>query len=175
MQRMSPKVVAVVAACGLLSEVLACEPAEPVPSPKELLDAAAAIVHVRAFRAVDNPRPRSGPAWSETLIDFQVLSVLKGVLQDPSLSFEGHAVAIDDFNEGQVPYRHVRPSGQMGNCYALEYRLGAEYLLFLGTRELGAEGGLTPYWSPLAPSNEQLTDAKDPWLEWVKENLQYKP
>jgi hypothetical protein len=47
----------------------------------------------------------------------------------------------------------------------LGYRRGAEYLLLL-TREQAGE--LTPYWSPLAPTNEQVSGPDDPWIQWVK-------
>ncbi len=54
----------------------------------------------------------------------------------------------------------------MGSCNAFTYRLGAEYLLLL--RPDRSTGKLSPYWWYLGPSNEQLRDASDPWLAWVR-------
>jgi hypothetical protein len=70
----------------------------------------------------------------------------------------------DDFNDRPVPYDWVRSSGTSGSCFAFDYREGAEYLLFL--RSIG--GVLTPYWAPLAPTNEQVTGPEDPWVIWTR-------
>jgi hypothetical protein len=37
----------------------------------------------------------------------------------------------DDRNDRPVPYDFIRPGGRGGNCFALAYRPGAEYLLLL--------------------------------------------
>jgi hypothetical protein len=47
-----------------------------------------------------------------------------------------------------------------GNCYALTYRSGAQYLLLI-------KAG-TPYWAPLAPTNEQVQGEDDAWVSWVR-------
>jgi hypothetical protein len=44
---------------------------------------------------------------------------------------------------------------------------GATYLMFL--RRL--DGELTPYWSPLAPTNEQVMPLGEEWVEWVRPNI----
>jgi len=59
---------------------------------------------------------------------------------------------------------------------ALEYRIGAEYLLLLrhgGPAPADAEGNeLTPYWAPLSPTNEQLFGGvSDAWFVWVSKEL----
>jgi hypothetical protein len=72
------------------------------------------------------------------------------------------------------------PTGTCGlaavrGCFALEYRRGAEYLLFLrrGDHSSYAQSEqLTPYWAPLGPTNEQLFGGgSDPWLLWVRGQL----
>ncbi|MFL5607097.1 MAG: phosphatase PAP2 family protein, partial [Gemmatimonadaceae bacterium] len=64
-----------------------------------------------------------------------------------------------------VPYTMVRMAGQRGDCYARQYRRGAEYLLLL--RHVDAKT-LTPYWIPLAPLNEQVRGSDDAWVTWVR-------
>jgi hypothetical protein len=72
----------------------------------------------------------------------------------------------DDYNERPVPYWHVRPSGS-ASCYAYGYKENAEFLLLLNEQD----AKLTPYWYPLAPTNEQLRSGDDPWLVWVRNFL----
>jgi hypothetical protein len=31
--------------------------------------------------------------------------------------------------------------------------------------------GLTPYWMPLRPTNEQVFGSDDPWVRWVVETI----
>jgi hypothetical protein len=62
-------------------------------------------------------------------IDFTVLEVLKGELPSRTLRFNGVTSERDDRNDAAVPYQFVRPAGRQGNCFALEYRIGGEYLL----------------------------------------------
>jgi TonB family protein len=52
--------------------------------------------------------------------------------------------------------------------------LGAEYLLFLnagGIRLDARPVDLTPYWAPLAPTNEQVFGEADAWSHWVIEEI----
>ena len=73
-----------------------------------------------------------------------------------------------------VPF-HMTSSGPVdGVETALGYRRGAEYLLFLtraAQRGHGQPNDLTPYWSALAPTNEQLFGDDDPWLVWVVQQI----
>ena len=114
----------------------------------------------------NNPDRTAGPVFSETRVDFEVVEIVKGWISGPVISFKGHIVSRDDFNDVSMPYGFVRPGGRSGNCFALNYRLGSHYLLFLSEAVEGE--GLTPYWSPLAPVNEQITGPRDSWLLWVK-------
>ena len=125
--------------------------------------------------SVREARPRYDMA---TEVHFTVLEVLRGA-PPAELTFTGELVDRDDYNERAVPYRMVRPSGQRGSCIAYEYKVGAEYLLILRTAPhvipLIAEAEasrLNPYWAPLAPLNEQIRGGGDPWVRWVKSNIQ---
>jgi hypothetical protein len=122
------------------------------------VDSASAIVRAVADRAYDGP-----------LVSFTVREWIRGEPTKSALRAYGYFVDADDFNPQPVPYRMVRRAGTHGNCYAHEYRRGAEYVLIL--RNVGASG-LTPYWMPLGPSNEQIRGDDDPWLLWVRERAQ---
>jgi hypothetical protein len=162
-------VLAVLISCGFVNEALPCSVVGRLPSPGELVDLASIIVHVRAVGVSDNPERDSWGSKSHTLVDFEVVDVLKGWISDRVISFEGGIASRDDFNDGPVPYRSVRPGGRSGSCYALNYRLGSHYLLLLRESEVAGrkEVSLTPYWSPLRPVNEQIRGPSDQWLYWV--------
>ena len=85
------------------------------------------------------------------------------------LVLPGYLVQEDDFNDQRAPYTFVRPGGRAGSCFANSYRADAQYLLFLRKTKTGA---LTVNWAALAPVNEQLHSADDPWLLWVREQAQ---
>lgn len=158
---------------------LACSTTEPVPSPNELVKSAEVIVRVRV-RGI-SPKPGTPevavvPPWAAryfTQVDAAVLEVLKGAFPSQTITFDGYAEERDDLNDRPVPYNFVRPGGRAGMCFALGYRQGGEYLLLLKRiRAPNAQGDvLTPYWSPVAPTNEQLVGPQDPWLRWVREEL----
>jgi hypothetical protein len=133
---------------------------------REFVDSATVIVRAVAV-GVDtldtdafDPRYRREPA-----VVFRPLEALRGTVPHDRLVFPGTVVDRDDFNPDSVPYTIVRLAGQRGDCEAKEYRLGAEYLFILRPSR---RGGLTPHWRPLAPFNEQVRDAADPWVEWVR-------
>lgn len=137
---------------------------------QEFLDSAAVIVRAVAVGpadVADSGRTRNNP----TIISFVIQESLRGAELSDTLLLPGVVVDRDDFNTGTVPYTLVRPSGQRGSCYTLEYRQGAEYLLVL--RE--SRRGLTPYWKPLAPFNEQIHGPDDPWATWVRQQVAYSP
>jgi hypothetical protein len=150
-------------------------------SAARLVSQAEVIVRVRAEGISPVPgRPRRRPddiTGTETQVAFSVLEVLKGQLPSTTIAFNGVIQDHDDRNDRPVPYDHVRLGGHAG-CFALGYRAGAEYLLFLRrTRnpQLAQPDDLTPYWSPLGPTNEQLFNgAQDAWLVWVTRNLRAK-
>jgi len=120
------------------------------------------IVRARAIRG-DSVTVRGGSRPAGIVV-FEVLEVIAGKSVPRPLKIYGQLSALDDFNRAAVPYPAVRASGQLGSCYAREYREGGEFLLLL--KRDGTE--LTPYWAPLAPTNEQVHGADDPWVTWVR-------
>ncbi len=140
----------------------------PLPNIRAFVDEAELIVRARAT-ALGPPLPLSiVAARLETSIQFVVLEVLKGDSARTRISVPGETTRRDDFNNGTVPYRMVRQGGRMGNCVATSYKLGAEYLLLLKTKN----DVLNPYWAALAPLNEQITGSDDAWVTWVREQME---
>jgi hypothetical protein len=138
----------------------------------ELVQQADAIVKVRAERlSTEVSRPTVVGVLSQ--VEFSVHAVLKGRLPSSRLTFQGLLTARDERNGRSVPYPSVRSSGE-GSCFAVEYKRGADYLLFLkknAGRSVTARNGWTPYWALLAPANEQLQGPNDAWELWVREQL----
>jgi hypothetical protein len=151
-----------------------CSVVGPLPSAQDLVSRAEVVVRVRAERLADLPGRAGLMAGRPTQVRFVVLDVLKGHLPTRTIEFNGALVERDDRNDHPVPYNFIRPGGRGGNCFALEYRSGAEYLLLLARGKhpsFAQPDDLTPYWSPLGPTNEQLFGASDPWLSWVRQQL----
>lgn len=102
-------------------------------------------------------------------VSFAVLEVIRPGKTLAFLTLPGYLSDEDDFNDRPSPYNFVRPGGRHGNCHANTYRSGAQYLLLL---KKGKSGELTVYWYPLGPVNEQLRSTNDPWLLWVRAEVQ---
>jgi hypothetical protein len=165
---------------GVLSVALAvpawpCSIAGPIPSPEELVRNAEVIVRARVTGLAE-PGPARMFGGGDRQVQFQVLETLKGTLPSSPVTLKGGLEDHSDPNDIDVPYTFVRPGGRRGNCYALGYRRGAEYLLMLRRPvqeplDVGS-GELTPYWAPLSPANEQLARGEDdPWLAWVRRQV----
>jgi hypothetical protein len=154
---------------SLRCEIITDTPSTPAPPDSiiaaRLISRATVIVRARAVES-DN-RASSVTLVSTAGVRFERLEVIKGTDSLPHFFTVDDASLTDhdDFNPQPVPYTVVRPSGLRGTCYATAYRQGAEYLLLM-TRE--PDGTLTPYWAPLMPTNEELRDLTDPWLQWVR-------
>ena len=147
-----------------------CTVVGPLPSPQDLVARAEVIVRVRVDGLSDRPgRADNVLAVTPRQVRFTVLGVLKGSLASTDITLNGLLEDRDDQNDRPVPYDFVRPGGRGGNCYALRYQMGSEYLLLLRSTEPGAQanGNLSPYWAALSPTNEQLNGETDPWLIWV--------
>ncbi|CAF1136312.1 unnamed protein product [Adineta ricciae] len=133
-----------------------------IVTPDELIQQAYTVVRARA---VDYERPPN--ALGIGIIRFAVEEVIKGntIIPNP-LRIEGTLNQYDDFNDRRVPYNLVRPGGRMGSCFARSYKQNGNFLLFLNRQ-------YAPYWSALAPVNEQLhmSPTVDPWLQWVKDRV----
>jgi len=149
------------------STVLACR--APRPSSTAMVSRAETIVRAVAVDYVKAPvgdfRQLNEPG--DAAIEFEVKEILKGENVPSRIILNGYLTGKDDFNDGPVPYDFVRPGGRGGSCSAYEYAQGAEFLLFLKK----IDGKLTIRWYALAPTNEQLHSADDPWVGWVKEQL----
>ena len=141
----------------------------PLQDIRRFVSEADIIVRVVALDSVTGlpSDPAHWPNRDGRGVVFETLEILRGPLDGAQLTMPGGLADRDDFNTGPVPYRIVRRAGQRGDCFAREYRRGAEYLLLL--RRIGSS--LTPYWAALAPLNEQIRGADDPWLVWVRSEL----
>jgi hypothetical protein len=127
-----------------------------IDSPKQLVSNAQGIYRARAEEYVVETLADRRPA---TQIRFAIIETVKGPRLE-SLTLEGVLTESDDRYDRPVPYDFVRLAGRMGNCYAQEYARGKEFLFLI------KDG--TPYWSPLAPTNEQVSGDSDPWVAWVR-------
>jgi hypothetical protein len=151
----------------------ACSVTE-ISTPAEILRRAETIVLARAERLSDQAGQDGTLAGSRTQVQFAILEVLKGSPIGSTIEFNGRLGGRDDPNDHPVPYTFVRPGGRSGNCFALEYRMDGEYLLLLARDSHAAyaqPNRLTPYWVPLAATNEQVFGPDDLWLAWVKKQL----
>ena len=164
--------VAIVALHSIGPHAFACEidGATPATSPdsvvaSRLVTDAAVIVRAKVVEAIS--AGASANAAGTAGVRFERIELIKAADSVPPVFTvsPGTLVDLDEFNTHSVPYRVVRRSGLAGTCYATAYRRGAEYLLFMNR---GADGGWTPYWAPLMPTNEQLRRPTDPWLLWVR-------
>ena len=132
---------------------------------REVVDSAQLIVRAKAV-ARDRASVRNRELGPVSRIRFEILDVYRGD-RPQQLGLRGDTASTDDYNELPVPYRLVRRAGQRGDCFASEYKLGAEYLLLLRHDR----GELTTRWWPLAPLNEQVRGSDDPWVLWVRRQM----
>jgi hypothetical protein len=116
---------------------------------------------VRA-KAIDYHREES-TASPVGFVTFEVLDILKGSLDAPLFQVAGTIDQYEGPNTEKVPYPYVRKGGLHGLCFARDYALGVEFLMFLRKGHA--------YWSPLSATNEEVTGDMDPWVRWVKEEL----
>jgi hypothetical protein len=168
----------VIAVVGLAAPAWPCTVVGPLPSVERLIADAEVIARVRAEDLSATPGRPGTMAGSPTQVRFAIIELLKGQLASSTIEFNGSLTDRDDRNDRAVPYDFIRPGGRRGNCFALAYRPGAEYLMLLrrGEHPLYAQpNDLTPYWAPLSPTNEQLIDgASDAWFVWVSQRLRIR-
>ena len=153
----------------ILLTLWACIPSQALPcsvthiaTPGELVKDAEAIVRARV---VEHASGATSTAYRP--VTLQVVERLKGSFPASTFSVLGYTNAYEGSNGGKAPYRFVRQGGQHGNCFAHDYKVGAEFLFFL------RDG--TPYWAALAPVNEEVRGADDPWVVWVKQATRETP
>jgi hypothetical protein len=65
----------------------ACSPANPIPSPRDLVDSAEVIVWARARERSAEPGQRGGPAGDRSKVEFVVMAVLKGKVGSPTITW----------------------------------------------------------------------------------------
>jgi len=154
---------------------LACSVAY-ISSPEELVSSAELIVLATALDYVgSSPGSSRTTGVAETTVRFRVESVLKGTYTAADLSLNGYVEAFDDWNDQPVPYTFVRRNGRHGSCFANTYGRGSKFVLMLkrGTNlHLQGRTEYTVNWAALAPVNEQIKSADDPWVQWVRQQIQ---
>ena len=158
-----PAVMIVVASMLCALEAYPCKTARSV-SNVDMVREADAILRVSAEDYAPAPRNQEG-FEPDSNIRFKVLEVVRGKVTGDHLVLPGILVDTDDYNDLTSPYNRVRPDGRRGSCFASSYRSGGQFLLMLKKRN---DGAFTVNWYPLAPVNEQLHSADDPWLLWVR-------
>jgi hypothetical protein len=143
----------------LLFTVLPCMACttKKIETHEQLILRADAIYHARATEYLVPTNQRMKGEIPRVI--FTVLDTIKGPSMR-SIQFPALLTEFNDKNDMPVPYNLVRPDGRRGQCYATKYKSGQEYLLFI-------KGG-TPYWSRLAPTNEEVSGNSDPWVLLVK-------
>ena len=145
-----------------------CSVIGPLPRPEALVRSASVIALARAT-----------PNALDGTVEFQIVETLKGSIDVPLIRLDGTLADHDDFNEKEPPYEFVRMDGRRGDCHASTYRPGALYLLLLKAANdvhpsYRPSHGLpfTAYWSPLAPTNEQVHGRTDQWVAWVRKQIE---
>lgn len=153
-------------AFSIAGAAIACDRVGP-PSPEEMVAQADLIVRASAYRyGVSPDGDKRVNAAPQSTVRFQVESIVKGRRAPEEIELPGYLGGTDDFNDGAVPYKWVRPGGRGGSCFASTYKSGADYLLVLKLQH----GGYTVNWYALGPTNEQLHGPDDPWLVWVRDH-----
>jgi hypothetical protein len=165
---MRRRILITVIAIASLRTAVACS-VNSMLGPADMLEKADLVLRATAL---DYARPPADTRFVTTgtpdsVVAFRVEERVKGRKSPTEISLPGYVGQTDEFNDGPVPYAFVRRSGRRGSCYANTYRRGAEYLLFLKL----VNGEYTVNWSPLGPTNEQITGPNDPWLKWVRKQV----
>ena len=138
------------------------------PSAADLVRMATVIVRARADRLADAPGVEGTLGGSTTQVHFTVVDVLKGRLPGRTIEFNGTLFDRNDPNDRPVPYDFIRPGGRGGNCFALSYKPGGEYLLLLRRDKYSAQPKELALLGALDPTNEQLFGGtNDPWFTWA--------
>jgi hypothetical protein len=158
---------------GMLVGLAAASPMQPCSrfgkvDPEADVRNADVIVIARATEYVHEPESETRTTgMAESVVRFEVLEVLKGSNVPAAIPLQAYLGDRDDFNDHPAPYTFVRPGGRHGSCFANTYKKGASFLLLLKA----GGGEYTTDWDPLAPLNEQLQAADDPWVGWVKNQI----
>lgn len=120
-----------------------------------------------AFQKAARRAAKGAKEWyaetSIAIIELEVIETLKGKPPSGRLRVAGKIVEQTARHYGEVPYRAARRSAD-APCFAYDYSMGKDYVLFIA-------GGIL-YYAPLAPLNEEITGNDDPWLKWVRAEIE---
>jgi hypothetical protein len=138
---------------------------------QDVVAAAEAVVRATVIGEARLPGVAGGHA--QAVVVLFVDEVLRGADVPDTLRFRGSILDADAVSPelvDEVPHlSHIRRWG--GDCMAMTYKQGGEYLLLLRNRG----GGLDPYWVLLAPTNNQIGGPDDRWLQWVRTEIARNP
>jgi len=161
-ERISRQIAFALVAAGLSifwpGNVSACKVSEGAVA-QEIVSEADLIVHIK----VPNEEIVSDSGRGYPEIKMTVLKVLKGNYSKKMIWVRGFTDQYEGPNDREVPYNLVRRGGRHGNCYAFDYKKNGQFLLIMKKGRV--------HWSPLAPTNEQVSGPNDPWVVWVKQVL----
>ena len=141
--------------------VFACKVSKGAEA-KEVVSEADLIVHIK----VPNDEVVFNLERGYPEIRMTVLEVFKGSYSKESIWVRGFTDQYEGPNEGEVPYKLVRRGGRHGNCYAFDYKKNGQFLLIMKKGRV--------HWSPLAPTNEEVSGPNDPWVVWVNQVMKEK-
>jgi len=146
-----------------------------ISSPEELVGNAELILRATAVDYLGLPPGNIRTTGvAPTTVRFHVDAVLKGTYASPDIMLNGYLDERDDWNDHPLPYTFVRPNGRSGSCYSNTYRSGGQFVLMLKHVTDPHQGAAeyTVNWAALAPANEQIRSADDPWVQWVTAQIQ---
>jgi hypothetical protein len=163
-----PKICVLLGAAVLTGRAFPCSIMGPISNVRLVNDADAIVL----AKAMEYSVPPANTALITTgvpdsTVRFKVIESLRGGITS-DLILPGYLSDTDDFNEQPAPYTFVRRNGRHGSCFANTYRDGGQFLLFL---KKTSTGGQTVNWYALAPVNEQIHPVSDPWLNWVRAEI----
>lgn len=136
---------------------------------RSIVRAAEVVVRARAVGSVAAPASARDP--DHPYVAFVVLESMRGAALGDTLRFYGVLDTRDSFREpgeDRVPYLSYYRWRGGGNCSGMSYRPGGEYLLLVRRSE---RGEMDPYWTPLAPTSDQVRGRDDPWTVWVRREI----
>ena len=158
------RVILAVASVYYFSAVTAANACSAIPIPPErVVHDSDVILRAKVISATG----AKGDAVGE--VTLEVLEVLGGHFQATSLTLPGRIRNYEASKGRVIPYHGndcARASG-CGGCTAHDYKQGGQYLLLLKSGKVD--------WAPLSPTNEEVSDTNDPWVLWVKSEVQRTP
>ena len=153
---------------------LGVEPRYSIARTQNIVAEAQVIVRATVLGEVP-PSPVAGDGQRPQVV-LAVDEVLRGAGVPDTLRFIGNIHdedAVPPEYVAEIPHRSYLRRLSGGSCMAMTYRQGGEYLLLLQRSEF--RGVLDPYWVLLAPTNNEIWGADDPWVRWVRLEIARNP